>query len=177
LFADRTDAVSACGLADAITALLNPSRVIDIGCRSGHLLAQFCDRGIECKGLAYSTASLVACRKMGLDVIKIDLNRASPLPLWKADIAISTEFSDNQDPAVFASTLCNMASRYIVMAVPCPTHCDGDKILVAPKDYWVGRLSRRGAHYSWPLSEKLRESARVERSPDKNLLAFAIGRP
>ena len=70
---DRTASESSAVIGTSIVRELAPTRVVDVGCGTGALLAALREYGVECAGLEYSRVGLAYCRRRSLSVARFDL--------------------------------------------------------------------------------------------------------
>lgn len=173
---------SAVGIANSVIDAFRPSSIIDIGCGSGEVLAEFAGRGIKARGADLSPASLEICRKKGLKVDCLDLEDVSSIPDWQADVVISTEVAEHL-PAQFADhyvrLLTSMAQKAIVITAAPPGQGGTNHVNEQPPAYWIEKLKKNGAALDSSLTRHFQERwqrDQVEKSRARNVLVFTIHR-
>src|ERR1700730_17825780 len=93
-FLDAAASESTGPMAATIKRLFNPNSVIDVGCGTGALLAQFRQKGVEARGLEYSAAGIARCRERGIQVEKFDLETDEAIAgSW--DVTVSFEVAEH----------------------------------------------------------------------------------
>jgi cyclopropane fatty-acyl-phospholipid synthase-like methyltransferase len=169
---------SAVGIVNSIVKHLRPSSAIDIGCGSGEVLKQMCDRGIDARGADLSEAALNYCRSKGLLVEKLDLENVAAAPNWSADTVISLEVAEHLPENVsdhYVSTLISMSRSSIVITAAPPGQGGTDHVNEQPHEYWIDKFSRTGAVYDYVSTEVFRREwleSGVESSRARNVLVF-----
>jgi SAM-dependent methyltransferase len=109
-FLDAAASKSTGPMAATIKRLFKPNSVIDVGCGTGALLAQFHQNGLETRGLEYSDAGIARCRERGIQVEKFDLETDAVIAgSW--DVSVSFEVAEHL-PELMADNYVRVISRF-----------------------------------------------------------------
>ena len=169
---------SAIGMVDCMMSAIKPTSVVDIGCGSGEVLAEFARRGVKAKGADLSDAALEICRKKGLEVARLDLeNRKMYLP-WYADLVVSTEVAEHIPADLadhYAATLCRISTRAVVITAAPPGQGGTDHVNEQPPEYWIPKFAHFGLKYSAELTKRFQtewSERNVEWTRARNVLVF-----
>lgn len=178
----RSGAVaSACAVVPRLFELVQPGRVIDVGCGEGHWLLAFEQLGAEVIGLdgSYVTSSPLGDRFLPHDL-------ARPLPEHLAgrfDLALSLEVAEHLPPARaagFVRDLCQLAP-VVVFSAAIPGQGGTGHVNEQWPRYWTELFEAEGFAVSGALRFELWEDDRVENWYRQNLLVAvapsAAGRP
>lgn len=146
-YVDQEAERSAPVIVDSVDQVFHPGSVIDVGCGSGALLAEFGKRGTRGKGLEYSQAGIVRCRKRGLNVLPFDIETDGGLELGCFDVAICLEVAEHLH-ARFAEPLTCLLGRLsssVVFSAAVPGQGGGaDHVNEQPNAYWIEKFQRQG---------------------------------
>ena len=149
-------------IARSVVACFRPNSLIDIGCGTGAMLAQFRELGVKVSGLEYSSAGIRRCRQRGLDVMKFNIERDKP-PSVHADLALSLEVAEHLPEWAserFVKLLCQTSPIVIVSAAQ-PGQPGTDHVNLQPKTYWIAKFSSIcGRSYNASVRERLAEEWR-----------------
>lgn len=169
---------SAIGIADTVIEHLQPRSVIDIGCGSGEILAEFTKRGIPARGADLSPDALAICRSKGLTVDSLDLEDANALPPWHAGVTISVEVAEHLPASLadhYVHALTTMATKAIVITAAPPGQGGTDHVNEQPKEYWIEKFEAAGTTFSSEMTCQFQQAWKtkgVERTRAKNVLVF-----
>jgi SAM-dependent methyltransferase len=171
--------VSAPAISRSIKREFEPQSVIDIGCGAGALLASLEEAGITCVGFDYAEAALDRCRRSGLTVRRLDIER-DPIPPNRADVVVSTEVAEHLDEESadrFVELLTTLAPIAMVTAA-LPGQGGTDHVNEQPNEYWIEKFGARGFTFDGDLSMRLRaewRGAGVEGFLCSSLMIFRTG--
>ena len=147
-------------MAEDIIRFFNPSNALDVGCGSGNLMNELKVRGINIKGLEYSTAGIKICLERGLDVKKFNLEKDLLEDSSTFDVVISTEVAEHL-PESFADRyvdlLCKTSERIVVFTAATPGQGGLDHVNEQPHEYWIDKFTQRGFTFDEPTSLECRE--------------------
>ncbi len=138
---DQDSSASAPGIVAHLVDKFGPQSVLDVGCGTGAILAEFGKTGIvRLHGLEYAEAALAYCRTRQLDVHKFDLeaNADAALPS-SLDLVISLEVAEHLPAAIaskFVALLAKPRAPVVLTAAP-PGQGGTDHVNEQPKEYWV----------------------------------------
>jgi cyclopropane fatty-acyl-phospholipid synthase-like methyltransferase len=135
-------------IADSVLADFAPTSVLDVGCGSGALLAEFAARGVTARGLERAEAGLARCRARGLDVESFDLELETSTAR-RADVVLSTEVAEHL-PEKFADrfvALLGEAGPVVVLTAATPGQGGTGHVNEQPNDYWIAKFVQRGFEY------------------------------
>lgn len=145
-----------------ISSELTPTRVIDVGCGPGHLMAALREHGISVYGVDISEAALLRARSRGLHVEAFDLTDCSSYLPAPYDLAVSCEVAEHLEGR-FAGTFVRHLTRaapvvYLTAAEADPTVGPGlYHYNEQPNPYWI----RLFAGYGFELDRQSTEAARI----------------
>jgi SAM-dependent methyltransferase len=168
--------VSAPAISRSIRRELAPQSVIDVGCGAGALLASFEEAGVTCVGFDYAEAALERCRRSGLTVRRLDIQRDS-IPPDRADVVVSTEVAEHLDRESadrFVELVTTLAPIAVVTAA-LPGQGGTDHVNEQPSEYWIEKFEARGFGFDGDLSTRLRaewRGAGVEEFLCSSLMIF-----
>lgn len=140
---------SAPAIASSVMRDMAPTSLIDVGCGTGAMLAEFVSRGLTGKGLEYSQDGLERCQSKGLDVSHFDLEAEIKPPERRFDVALSMEVAEHLPEAVadpYINLLCSLSDRVVMTAAP-PGQLGTDHVNLQPKSYWIAKMAARGMDY------------------------------
>jgi SAM-dependent methyltransferase len=126
---------------------LAPKRIIDVGCGTGALLAEFQAIGVSILGLEYSQAALQICKNRGLEVHPFNIENEQKQELGAFDAAICFEVAEHvsaacADPLV--NLLSGLASRVVFTAATPGQGGGADHVNEQPHEYWIAKFEERG---------------------------------
>ena len=158
-YVDAEASRSAPVIVDSIVSQFAASRIVDVGCGTGALLAEFRSRGVAGVGLEYSQAALEICRKRQLEVYPFNIESHRPIELGGLDVAICFEVAEHlaaafADPLV--DLLVHLAPRVIFTAATPGQGGGADHVNEQPHEYWIAKFAERGYPLRQPLSEQWR---------------------
>lgn len=166
-------------MAQSIIDAFKPARIVDVGCGTGALLMALRERGVEGVGLEYSQAAVDLCRKRGLTVHQLDLEKDTP-PKLTADVVISTEVAEHlpeRCAETFIDVLCGFGGS-VVMTAATPGQGGADHVNEQPHAYWIEKMARRGLTLDEPTTLSWRQSwasQGVEGCYAMNIMVFRRG--
>lgn len=143
---DAASARSAPTIANSVFSQFRPRRVIDVGCGTGALLAQFAAKGVEVKGLEYSDVALEACKKRGLEAHKFDIEQSRQPDLGSFDVSMCFEVAEHI-AAEYANRLVDMLIGFaprVVFTAATPGQGGTDHVNEQPHEYWMEKFEERG---------------------------------
>jgi SAM-dependent methyltransferase len=156
-YVDECASRSAPGIAHSICAEFSPSRVLDLGCGSGALLAEFRSKNVQGSGLEYSPMGLKACQKKGLNVQRFNIEAVTDRPAG-FDLACSFEVAEHVS-AEHADTLVDLltgAAPIVVFTAATPGQGGIDHVNEQPHEYWIERFEKRGFRFQSAISDRWR---------------------
>jgi SAM-dependent methyltransferase len=158
-YVDAEASRSAPFIVASVLSQFAPRRLIDVGCGTGALLAEFNSRGVSGSGLEYSAAGLKTCRKRGLNVDAFDIESDERLDLGEFDLAICFEVAEHVQ-ARFADRLVDLLVRFaprVIFTAATPEQGGGaDHVNEQPHEYWIARFEQRGYRMLWEITEQWR---------------------
>lgn len=159
---------------------LAPQTVVDVGCGTGALLAEFRKNGIRVSGLEYSDAGVAAARARGVDVRQFDVRFDPVTDLPQFDVACCTEVAEHI-PERFADRLVSIVTslgRRVVFTAATPGQGGVDHVNEQPHEYWITKFAARGYVFDGARSAIWRDEWRTARIQDwywKNVMVFSRG--
>jgi 2-polyprenyl-3-methyl-5-hydroxy-6-metoxy-1,4-benzoquinol methylase len=160
-FIEDTTGDSSPAIVASILRDLSPRSVLDVGCGTGAILAEFARRGIAGKGLERSRAALRFCQARGLDVAKFDIGRSTlRRPAVPFDVVVSTEVAEHL-PTVAADAFVNLLTsqgNVVVFTAATPGQGGLDHVNEQPHAYWIAKFRNAG----FALDEALTNAWRQE---------------
>jgi len=157
-FVEPTMAQSCDAIARTIVEEYDPAVVVDVGCGTGLLLRSLKAAGVTVLGLENAEAAISVCRRRGIAVEKLDIERETGRG-WRADVAVSTEVAEHLPPSCadrFVDLLTSI-SENVVLSAAVPGSGGTDHVNEQPNDYWVRRMRARGYHFDRRRSEQWRQ--------------------
>lgn len=130
-------------IADSVMTDFAPSSVIDVGCGTGAVLAEFSARGVRTLGLEYSEAGAAKARSRGLTVRTFDVRFDSTAGLGTFEVACCTEVAEHI-PAKFADRLAALLAALaptIVFTAATPGQGGVDHVNEQPHSYWIAKFA------------------------------------
>jgi SAM-dependent methyltransferase len=149
-------------IVDSVVAEFGPKTVLDVGCGSGAVLAEFARRGVGACGLERAEAGLARCRQLGLEVEAFDLERQTS-SLRRADVVLSTEVAEHLPEKYadrFVDLLCASAP-VVVMTAATPGQGGTGHVNEQPNEYWIEKLQRRSFELRAATTRAWREQWRA----------------
>ena len=135
-------------IANAVLALWPEiRRVVDLGCGSGHYVAEFQRRGIAAVGYERSPHVRRYASELGIDVRHFDLN-AQPV-IEQSDLAMSIEVIEHLPPHLgerLVDLLCAAAPRVLLSAAT-PGQGGYGHINEQPHEHWQAKMRDRGYRF------------------------------
>jgi SAM-dependent methyltransferase len=166
-------------MAEEIIRFFNPSSALDVGCGSGNLMNELKVRGINIKGLEYSTVGIKICLERGLDVKKFNLEKDRLEDDSTFDVVISTEVAEHlpescADP--YVDLLCKSSERVVVFTAAPPGQGGKDHVNEQPNEYWINKFTQRGFTFDESTSLECRDAWKARQVINdfywKNLMIF-----
>jgi SAM-dependent methyltransferase len=154
-----------------------PRRVLDVGCGTGAMLAEFAAAGCTVRGLEYADAAIARCRARGIEVTKFDIEHDSLDDDTAWDVAISMEVAEHLPEKIadpYVDLLCARAPVVVMTAAP-PGQGGTDHVNEQPPEYWIAKCAARGFDHDAALTARLRAewaAAGVTEWYHRNLLVF-----
>lgn len=160
-YVDQESARSAPTIVQSVMRDIGPRSVVDVGCGTGALLAEFRGRGVPGIGLEYSASALRTCRERGLDARQFDIESAHSGDVPTADLVTCFEVAEHL-PARCADALVGLLVRCapkVAFTAAVPGQGGGaDHVNEQPHDYWIEKF----AHAGMPLQQELSSAWRHE---------------
>ncbi len=170
----RSGAISSAGaVVPRLFELVQPARVIDVGCGEGHWLDAFAELGAEVIGL---DGSYVTSSTLGDRFVPHDLSTELPHHLaGRFDLALSLEVAEHLPPARaagFVRDLCQLAP-VVVFSAAIPGQGGTGHVNEQWPSYWRDLFEAEGFEVSGALRFELWNDDRVENWYRQNLLIAA----
>jgi len=159
---ERIEADSVLHIAAWISKNLAPSRVIDVGCGPGHMMAALATHDIDVFGVDISDAAIERVKKKNFPVERFDLTVVNtPIPGAPYDMALCCEVAEHLDEkyaSQFVDTLTRCADLvYLTAAEPDPNLGVGMFHLnEQPNSYWIDLFAARDFSLDEDLTTDLR---------------------
>lgn len=157
-----------------------PKTLIDVGCGTGALLAEFTRNGVSCTGFEYSERGLAKCRANGLNVHAFDLEQDAPLPeKGPFDVATSFEVAEHLPASLadrFVELLCSLSSQ-VVLTAATPGQGGLDHVNEQPLEYWIEKFRKRGAKLDEETTAAFRsdwKSINIAKWYSDNVMVFQV---
>jgi cyclopropane fatty-acyl-phospholipid synthase-like methyltransferase len=157
-YVDGPARLAAPAIVDSVLAEFEPKTVLDVGCGSGAVLAEFARRGVGACGLERAEAGLARCRQLGLEVEAFDLEQRTASER-RADVVLSTEVAEHL-PEKYADRFVELLSAsapVVVMTAATPGQGGTGHVNEQPNEYWIEKLARRGFEYRVTTTRAWRE--------------------
>ena len=146
---EKSSSSGASIMAQSLNRIYQPTRVVDVGCGTGSLLAAFEKLGAEVQGFDYSEAALSFCRGKGLSVQALDLeSERTPLPP-KADLAVSFEVAEHLSPRFadhYRQFLTGIAPN-LAFSAATPGQGGDNHVNEQPHEYWIKKIEAHGMSF------------------------------
>lgn len=144
----------------AIKKVFNPESVIDVGCATGDLVAEFLKMGIAAKGIEGSKECL---QFLECDAEKIFIrDMRYPMPPYmynRWDLTICFEVIEHIEPEFarqFVYNISYMSNRLLISAAP-PGQGGHYHVNCRPLEYWDGFFESHGCIRNQDLERQLKE--------------------
>jgi SAM-dependent methyltransferase len=164
-------------LATSVMRDFSPLALIDVGCGTGALLAEFVSRKVTVVGLEYSDAGIERTMKRGIDARRFDVRFDSVAQFGKFDVVCCTEVAEHI-PARFADrlveTLVSLGPT-IVFTAATPGQGGVDHVNEQPHEYWLEKFSAKGYRFDAQTSARWRDEwnrAGIQHWYWKNVMVF-----
>ena len=158
-YVDAEASRSAPFIVASVLSQFTPLRLIDVGCGTGAMLAEFNSKGVTVIGLEYSAAGLKKCRQKGLNVDAFDIEIDERRDFGVFDLAICFEVAEHVQ-ARFADTLVDILVRLaprVVFTAATPGQGGGaDHVNEQPHEYWIARFEQRGYRMLSEITDRWR---------------------
>ena len=161
-------------LVDALSALVQPASVVDVGCGTGIMLARFAGKGIDVKGIEGSSAAIRRAT-VGDAIVRANLRRGVPV-LGRFDLCLCIEVAEHL-PRRSARRLVRGLTRLsdlVVFSAATPGREEPGHLNERPREYWIELFRRRGFGES-ALSDPVRAAIQHIPEPSRmhtNLMVF-----
>ena len=132
-------------MANSIRRDFAPRTIVDVGCGTGALLLAMRESGVRVLGFERSTAALDLCRRRGLEVRKLDLEKDVIEVNEKFDVAVSVEVAEHLPAAVadrYIDALTQLSDVVVFTAAP-PGQGGTDHVNEQPAGYWIEKFVTR----------------------------------
>lgn len=133
----------------AIQDVLAPKSVIDVGCATGDLVAEFLVQGVQAFGIEGSTACLQYLECSASRLFLFDLRYALPEQIPRYSLALCLEVAEHIEPQFahqLVNNLCLLSDRVLMSAAP-PGQDGHHHVNCQHPEYWEdlfrNRLYRR----------------------------------
>lgn len=133
-------------IVESIVRDFRPATVLDLGCGTGALLAEFATRGVKVTGLEYSDAGIERATRRGIDVRRFDVRYDGVSHLGRFDVVCCTEVAEHV-PARFADRLVESLAALgptVVFTAATPGQGGVDHVNEQPHSYWIAKFRARG---------------------------------
>lgn len=156
---------------------LHPRTLLDVGCGTGAMLAEFRRLGVDVRGLEYSEAALRICRSRGLHVERFNLERDHvDRPGVAYDVVLSTEVAEHLPESIadrYVDALVSQSGT-VVFTAATPGQGGRDHVNEQPHEYWVAKFSTRGYRMDESLTHRWRDEWKERVSPwfSQNVMVF-----
>lgn len=135
------------------------SNLIDVGCGSGAIAAEFLRAGYTIIGCEWSPHGRKLARKQGLPVVDFNLNYTPPAYVGgNFDLAYSFEVAEHLPPKLGDSLIAFLSSlsSLVVFSAAHPGQGGTGHINEQPVEYWVQRFEERGFGLDQKATDHLR---------------------
>jgi 2-polyprenyl-3-methyl-5-hydroxy-6-metoxy-1,4-benzoquinol methylase len=178
---DAAASVSAPTIVESIFTRFVPRRVIDVGCGTGAMLAEFRRRDAAVVGVECSAAALNICKRRGIEVHRFSIEDDLPAQFGAFDVAICCEVAEHVS-AEYADLLVNIlvqCAPRIIFTAATPGQGGTDHINEQPHEYWIAKFEKRGFSLLVEITEQWREEWKHKNVADcyaRNVMVFEMAR-
>jgi len=130
----------------AIQEVFDPRSVIDAGCATGDLVAEFMTMAVDAYGIEGSRAVMPYLECSAGRVFFYDLRKPLPGPSRRYDLAICFEVAEHIEPEhteQFVLNLVSLSDRILMSAAP-PGQGGHHHVNCQPPGYWVQKFWQYG---------------------------------
>ena len=153
VYYDYVDSMAARSAAALVSMMMDefaPKTAIDVGCGTGVLLLELRRRGCNPFGLELSERALEVCRRRGLSVRKLDIERDEFRVDCSYDLVVCMEVAEHVKSAYadkLVDLIVSLGSR-VVFTAAVPGQGGGvDHVNEQPNGYWIEKFESRGFLY------------------------------
>jgi SAM-dependent methyltransferase len=162
---ERTARINARPIADAVVRLFPDARtVIDVGCGTGTITAEFAARGLKVIGVEYDPRLRRKAARKGVDVRHFDLSKNTDVePNAPFDVAMSFEVAEHIPPDLsdaLVRYMCGSGRRIVFTAAP-PGQGGTGHINLRPRTDWIARFQANGLRYDENATRTFAEAVRA----------------
>jgi len=131
-------------LVEALVRLRSPASVVDIGCGTGAMLANFADRGVKVLGVEGSRAAIRRADP-GIPIVRANLERGVP-DLGRFDVCLCIEVAEHLRPRSGPALVDGLTrlSDTVVFTAATPGQKGTAHINERPIEYWRSLFARNG---------------------------------
>lgn len=180
-YVDQESARSAPAIVRSILRDLGPRSIVDVGCGTGALLAEFRARGVHGIGLEYSVSALKTCQERGLDARPFDIESEGEGDVPSADLVSCFEVAEHL-PERCADRLVGLLARCaptVAFTAATPGQGGGaDHVNEQPHEYWIEKFAQAGMPMRQELSAAWRDEwakAGIASFYSANVMVFSGG--
>lgn len=123
----------------AIRDVLAPKSIIDVGCATGDLVAEFVIQGVQAFGIEGSTACLQHLECSASRLFLFDIRYPLPKGIGRYDLALCLEVAEHIEPEYAHQLIQNLgllSGRILISAAP-PGQGGHYHVNCRPPEYWV----------------------------------------
>ncbi len=171
-------AIAAPYMADAVLGEIpDISSLVDVGCGTGAMAAEFKRRGVRVVGLEHNAKGRRWAERAGVPVLPFDVSAgdARAPEGGPFDLAMSTEVAEHLPESLadrFVDYLVACDAKHVLLTAAHPGQGGTGHVNEQPQSYWIEKFQRRGWIHDPALSGRV--SIRLESLPISKFLAMNL---